>query len=212
MYTRHGVRGDSYGVSYANLGSLKKKIKTDLALALGLWKSGNHDARVLATMIAPPAEMTPAILNVWARDLDNYVMTDAVAKLAAGTPEAVALAEKWIEAKSEWIASAGWTMMAALAATDIPDAYLEPLLGRIRETIHTAKNRVRHAMNNTVIAIGARGGTMMKLAIETARVIGTVNVNHGETGCVTPDAEAYITKIMQRKAGAAEKKSPRAKA
>jgi len=54
-YKRHGVQGEVYGVSYAHLGTLKKKIKIDHELALELWKSGNHDARTLATMIADPA-------------------------------------------------------------------------------------------------------------------------------------------------------------
>ena len=54
-YRRHGVGENQYGVSYADLGKLKKRLKTDHALALKLWASGNHDARILALMIADPA-------------------------------------------------------------------------------------------------------------------------------------------------------------
>ena len=52
VYARHGVRPEMYGVSYANLGKLRKEIRTDHELARGLWESGNHDAAVLATMVA----------------------------------------------------------------------------------------------------------------------------------------------------------------
>jgi len=72
VYGRHGVGAEMYGVSFANLGKLKKKIKTDQALAEELWASGNHDARVLATMIADPAALKSRQLDTWARDLDSY--------------------------------------------------------------------------------------------------------------------------------------------
>ena len=52
VYGRHGVKGDAFGVSYAELGRLHKTIGTDHGLARALWATGNHDARVLATMIA----------------------------------------------------------------------------------------------------------------------------------------------------------------
>ena len=55
-YRRHGVGENQFGVSYSALGKLKKRIKTDHELALKLWESGNHDARILATMIADPQQ------------------------------------------------------------------------------------------------------------------------------------------------------------
>jgi len=48
VYARHGVQPPLFGVSYAALGKLRKQIGVDHKLALALWKSGNHDARVLA--------------------------------------------------------------------------------------------------------------------------------------------------------------------
>jgi hypothetical protein len=34
-----------------------------------------------------------------------------------------------------------------------------------------------------------------------AKAIGKVDVDHGETGCVTPDAVGYIAKLVAHKAG-----------
>ena len=51
IYARHGAGEAMFGVSYADLGKTKKEIKTDHPLAESLWASGNHDARVLATMV-----------------------------------------------------------------------------------------------------------------------------------------------------------------
>jgi len=55
-------------------------------------------------------------------------------------------------------------------------------------------------MNNALIAIG---GTMVGLreqALLAAREIGPVEVDHGMTGCKTPDASEYIDKMAQRTA------------
>ena len=55
---RHGAEGDTFGVSYAFLGKMKRKIKTDQRLAEQLWATGNVDARVLATLICDPEQLT----------------------------------------------------------------------------------------------------------------------------------------------------------
>jgi 3-methyladenine DNA glycosylase AlkD len=47
IYPRHGVKNEVFGVSFADLGKLKKQIKIDHALALALWSTGVHDARIL---------------------------------------------------------------------------------------------------------------------------------------------------------------------
>src|SRR3954470_12704883 len=94
-YRRHGIQGEIYGVSYASLGVLKKKIKVDHELAIQLWKSGNHDARTLATMIADPAKGI-SLLDEWVKDLDSYPIVDAVATFASQTAIDSKKIEKWM--------------------------------------------------------------------------------------------------------------------
>ena len=79
-----------------------------------------------------------------------------------------------------------------------PDAQLTEYLRTIERDIQGSKNRVRDAMNSALIAIGTRSAALEKKAIAAARKIGTVLVDHGETCCKTPDAEAYILKTRQR--------------
>ncbi|HEX7343423.1 MAG TPA: DNA alkylation repair protein, partial [bacterium] len=74
----------------------------------------------------------------------------------------------------------------------------EKFLTIIEREIHRSKNRVREAMNGALIAIGMRNEKLQKQAIAAARRIGKVVVDHGETGCKTPDAEAYILKAAAR--------------
>ena len=196
VYARHGVTGEMYGVSFANLGKLKKTIKTDHALALRLWSTGNHDARVLATMIADPEKMSARDLEAWVKDLDNHIIAGAFSGLASKTTSARKLMEKWTGSRDEWAGAAGWSVLAGLAADDpgLEDAYLGKYLGTIESTIHSSANRVRYAMNNALISIGARNEALEKKAVAAARRIGPVEVDHGETDCTTPEAVSYIRK------------------
>lgn len=200
-YTRHGASPPMFGVSFANMGTLKKKIKVDHALALDLWKTGNHDARILALMIADPAQTDLAQLETWMKDIDNYVLSDALAAYIATTPIARQVAEDWIERDGEWVEATGWVILGSLAHrdADMPDSYYEAYLPRIEREIHSAKNRVRHSMNGAVIAIGGRNTATADKAIAAAQRIGKVVVDHGQTDCKTPEAVGYIQKILARK-------------
>lgn len=201
IYARHGVTHALYGVSFAELGKLKKKIKVDHALARALWATGVHDARILATMIADPALADEAMLDEWARDLGDYVITDAFADYVFQTPLARQKMEAWIHSDDEWIGQAGWRLVAKFAMQDstLPDAYFEALVAQIEAEIHTRKNRVRDAMNSALIAIGIRNAPLQAEALEAAGKIGKVVVDHGQTGCKTPDAAAYIQKTVKRR-------------
>ena len=76
IYRNHGVSGEMFGVKYATLGKMKKKIKVDQPLAEQLWASGNADARLLACMVADPAEVSEAELDAWLEDIDTYFLVD----------------------------------------------------------------------------------------------------------------------------------------
>ena len=119
IYRRHGVGEKQYGVSFANLKNLAKKIKTDNQLAPQLWQSGIHDARILATMIVDPNEMEEDLLELWVNDLDNYVVTDSFSSMVSNTPYAQSKMEAWTLSNNEWIGSAGWNILLISEATQL---------------------------------------------------------------------------------------------
>jgi 3-methyladenine DNA glycosylase AlkD len=214
VYARHGVGLNQFGVSYADLKRIARRIKTDQQLAEALWSTKNHDARVLATMIVDPPQLTSRILDIWAEDLDNYVITDAFSALCGKTQMARRKLELWCAASDEWHGQAGWNLVAilAMAEGELSDEECGKLLAVIERTIHTRLNRVRHAMNGALIAIGLRNSKMRAAAIDAARRIGKVDVDHGETGCKTPDAAQYIKTASEHYRARAAKKGARAKA
>ena len=201
-YRRHGATGEVYGVSYADFGRLKKRLKTDHALARALWASGIHDARVLATMVADPAQASGEELDGWLQDVEDYGMAGHVADVAAQRADALSLAERWMAADGEWVARTGWRVLTLLALKSDgppPDSYYVKLLPRIEKRIHGAKNYVRDAMNDALIAIGGRSEALRLQATAAANRIGKVEVDHGDTSCKTPDAAQYIEKMWARR-------------
>ena len=209
-YARHGVGPNQFGVSFAVLKDLTKKIKVDSALAGELWETGNHDARVLATMIADPRQESEERLDRWAADLDNKTIADTFARHVARTPLARAKADAWSAHENEWIGEAGWILVALLAGEDrtLPDQYFLDHMRTIERDIHSRQNRVRHAMNQALIAIGLRNSTLEAEALALAARVGKVAVDHGDTACETPEVAGYIAKAKaQREKQAAKKKS-----
>lgn len=195
-YARLGVTSSCFGVPAADLATIAKGIKQDHALALQLWGSGNHDARVLATLIVDPAQLDDATLLSWLDDADNSVITDALGGVIAKMPgdAGLALARRLVDSEGEWASSAGWIALARIIPHDDKHHVLAAhLLARVERTIHEAPNRTRFAMNNFVIAAGARD-ELRDRALEVAKKVGAVQVDHGATGAKTPDAAASIAK------------------
>jgi 3-methyladenine DNA glycosylase AlkD len=213
IYRRHGMSEPMFGVSFAHLGKLQKRIKQDHALAEALWKSGNADARNLAVTIADPARMTREALEEWRKALTGPGHVDGfVRHIVSQTAHAREAMEAWTRSSDEWIGRAGWSLLSVLSQKEgaLEDAAVAPYLKRIEQGIHKAKNRVREAMNMALIAIGARGSALGDEALAVAQRIGKVEVDHGETGCKTPDATAYILKMRARASGKVAKTAAKA--
>ena len=207
VYRRHGVGENMYGVSFADLRLLAKQIKMDQGLGVQLWATGNHDAQILATLIADPAQFDAKTMDAWSKVLSNYVITDQFAGLVARTSYWRKKAEKWHTARGEWIGRAGWDLIGQLALHEatLPDSYFEPYLIEIETGIHQQKNRVREAMNNVLIAIGVRNPVLQAKALSAAQTIGPVEIDHGETNCKTPNAAEYILRTVAHRQNKARK-------
>jgi 3-methyladenine DNA glycosylase AlkD len=197
-YLRHGYPEDTYGVSFADLKKLAKKIDTDHALAGKLWATGNGDARMLATMVADSDEATPKELDAWVKAVRFSGMSQMLSRYVADTEFAQEKAEQWTKSPEEFIGETGYYVLGQLCLHDeeLPDDYFERHLHTIEKSIHVAKNYTRYAMNQAVIAIGVRNPNLTKKALAAAARIGKVDVDHGDTACKTPDVAAYINKTL----------------
>lgn len=194
-YVRHGATPPMFGVSFATLKTLVKRIGIDHELALSLWDTGNFDARNLAFKIVDPAQITSADLDRWVREAPGARMCGGyVGMLAAESPYAAAKAEQWASSQDERQRCAHWALVGYMASRDetMPDSFYLARLAEIERTIHTAPNAERSAMNMAVIQIGCRNAELRKAAAAAAKRIGPVDIDYGDTACKTPDAAEYI--------------------
>jgi 3-methyladenine DNA glycosylase AlkD len=202
IYARHGMPADRiYGVSTADMKAIAKSIKGQQVLAMDLYASGIMEAMYLAGMVADGKQMTRKQLNEWAKGaaemqmISEYTVPWVTVENAVGRE----LALEWMRSKQERIAAAGWCTYAGLVAT-LPDTALdlkeiEGLLGTVLKEIGNVPNRVRHTMNGFVIAVGSYVEPLLKQAKATARQLGVVKVNMGDTACKVPLATEYIEKV-----------------
>ena len=104
----HGVGEPCYGVKIGDLKKMQKRLKKDHALALELWDTGVHDARYLAGLIADDARMTPENLQRWVETASGVLAGSTVPGVAAGGPQGLTMARRWIDSDVERVAAAGW--------------------------------------------------------------------------------------------------------
>lgn len=209
IYARHGAPESMFGVKVADMKTIAKTIKGNQELALELYDSGNSDAMYLAGMVADGSQMSKTQLDQWAKDANWYMISEyTVPGVTCENDAARDIAMKWIKSKTEAVAAAGWCAYSGILATrsddEIDVVEVESLLEKIETGIEKAKNRVRYAMNGFVISVGGYIKPLNKRAKQTAKKIGGVDCDLGETSCKVPLASEYILKI--EKAGKLGKK------
>jgi 3-methyladenine DNA glycosylase AlkD len=172
---RFGINADkAFGVSVPTLRKLAKSIGKDHALAQGLWDTGLHEARELATMIADPKQVTEELMERWVKDIDSWDVCDhCCGNLWDKTPLAYRKAREWSQRPEEFVKRASFSLMAALAVHDkaaSDDAFIKLLPIIKRESIDE-RNFVKKAVNWALRQIGKRNRNLNKQAIEAAREI-----------------------------------------
>lgn len=195
-YARHGAPEPMFGVSFATLKTLYKRIGVDQELAEALWSTKNFDALNLAVKIADPASISSRELDRWAATPTARMCGAYVAHLAAESPHGRTKADKWLAASDDPTRFAAWSLVGAMAMIDesIADSWFAERLVTIEKSIRTAPNTQRYAMNGALIAIGCRNASLRKSAAAAAKRLGKIEVDHGDTDCKTPDAADSIEK------------------
>lgn len=167
------IRG-TLGVSIPALRRLAKEIGRDHRLALDLWSSGIHEARILAGLVADPAVLTERDMERWARDFDSWDVCDQVcSNLFDKTPRAWKKAVEWAGRDEEFVKRAGFVLMAALSVHDkvAPDSAFVKLLPLIRREAADERNFVKKAVNWALRQIGKRNERLRRAAVKTATAI-----------------------------------------
>jgi 3-methyladenine DNA glycosylase AlkD len=172
---RYGIRTEhAFGVSVYELRRVAKGLGRDHELALVLWESGNHEGRLLASMVDDPAAVTEAQMEAWAAEFDSWDVCDQVtSNLFDKTPFAYDKVREWSAAPDEWVKRAAFATAAALAVQD-KKAADEPFVGILelcRREAGDDRNYVKKAVNWALRNIGKRNLRLHAAAVATAEAI-----------------------------------------
>lgn len=181
---RYGINVENaFGVSIYELRRVAKRLGTDHDLALALWATGNHEARLLACFVDDPAAVTAEQTEAWARDFDSWDICDqATTSLFDLTRHAWSKAAEWAKRDEEWIKRAGFTLIAGLAVHDkaAADRAFAKLLPLVEHGAFDDRNFVKKAVNWALRNIGKRNRSLNVAAVACARrILAAANARAG---------------------------------
>ncbi len=180
IFARHGATGNFYGVKVADLKTIAKTIKGEQELARELYATGNFDAMYLAGIVADGTQMTRPQLQSWVRAAEWQMISEyTVPWVASESKHGHTLATRWITAKKEHVAAAGWSTLAGIVTTT-PDDQLD--LAEIKTLLKRVESEID-------------GAPLARQAKATAKKLGKVEVDMNGTACKVPVALDYIEKM-----------------
>jgi 3-methyladenine DNA glycosylase AlkD len=165
---------NTLGVSIPVIRKIAEEIGEDHHLALELWGSRIHEAKMLAGMIDDPKQVTARQMEKWAKGFDSWDVCDQVcSNLFDKTPFAHQKAVEWSARKEEFVKRAGFVLMATLAVHDktASNSQFQRFLPIIERESTDERNFVRKAVNWALRQIGKRNITLNALAVKTAKKI-----------------------------------------
>ena len=162
------------GVSIPALRQIARSLGRDHALALSLWNTGIPDARILAGMVAQPAQLTAQCMDVWAQDFSAWDVCDQVCGNAfAASPLAWDRVQAWAPHHDEFVRRAAFALLATLAVHDkrAPDGTFVVALSWVEAAASDERNFVKKSVNWALRNIGKRNAALHAAALASAQRI-----------------------------------------
>jgi 3-methyladenine DNA glycosylase AlkD len=208
---RFGIKGSRMlGVSVPNLRELAAREGKNHCIALELWTTGIHDARLLATMMDESEKVTESQVESWVKDFDSWDIVDqACGNLLVKTAFAMTKALEWTTREREYEKRSGFSLIATLAVHDkksSDEMFLNFLPSIIRES-KDERNFVKKAVNWSLRQIGKRNERLNSAAIETAEAIAKLDSKSARW--IAADALRELrSEAVQRKLRAHRSRNP----
>jgi 3-methyladenine DNA glycosylase AlkD len=169
---RYAIVADQvFGVSVGDIRALGTRLGCRHDLAEPLWATGWYEARMLVAFVADPGLVTPAQMDRWARDFDNWAICDTLAfALFDRSPHAWRQIDRWAGRREEFVKRGAYALLASLAVHDKtgPDAPFAARLPLIEAAAVDGRNFVKKAVSWALRSIGNRSVALHGAALALA--------------------------------------------
>jgi len=161
------------GVSMPDLRAIAKTCGIDHALALELWETGIHEARILATLVADPETLTDVQRERWVLDITSWDLCDSAADLFGRAPAHADPIKAWARRPEPFVKRCAFSMIArrAVWAKDAPDREFIGYLPLIRRASADPRNEVKKGVSWALRQIGKRNRALHAAAVDEAERI-----------------------------------------
>jgi 3-methyladenine DNA glycosylase AlkD len=166
----------AFGVSIANIQALARRLGRNHQLAAALWDTGWYEARLLTSFVDEPSRVTPAQMDRWCRDFDNWGICDTICfHLFDRTPHAWAKVAQWHDRRGEFVKRAAFALLASLALHDrgTGDQRFIHSLALIERAATDERNFVKKGVSWALRLIGRRNLALNAEAVTLSRRLST---------------------------------------
>jgi len=196
---KYGAGDDQFGVRHGDIRKLAQSTKTNHALALELWDTGNCDAQLLAVLLMDPTSLSAAELERLVRSISFAHVADWLnSYVVKNHADKEKLRLKWLAAKDRWTARAGWFLTSSRINAKAEGLDLAALLDRIESEMPGAAPEVQWTMNNCLAGIGIHNPSLRKRAIAIGEKLGMYRDYPVSKGCTSPFAPSWINEMVRR--------------
>lgn len=165
---------NTYGISMPALRKLAKQIGRNHELAIELWETGIHEAKILCALIGEADKVTEKQADKWVSEIDSWDVCDQLcSNLLDKTDFIYDKIFEWAENDKEFIRRTAFSMIACLSVHNkkAVDDYFKPFFKLILKHSTDERNFVKKAVNWALRQIGKRDLELNAAALETAQLI-----------------------------------------
>lgn len=150
----------NWGVSIPDLRQMAAQYGKDYALAIALWKENIRECKILATMIMPPEEMLPEIVELWMEQTPSQEIAEMAAfNLYQHLDYAPVMAFQWIAGENEMEQICGYNLLSRLfmKGQEPNERGIQEFLDQALTALQSPSVSVRHAAMNSVQRFASLG-------------------------------------------------------
>ncbi|CAN5706779.1 hypothetical protein BH18ACI5_BH18ACI5_01590 [soil metagenome] len=109
----------AYGVAMKDIKALGKTLGRSQPLAAALWKTGVYEARMLASFVGDPKQLTSVQMDRWCKEFDNWAFCDAMSfNLFDRSPHAWTKVRVWSSNAREFEKRTAFALLWSLSVHD----------------------------------------------------------------------------------------------